>query len=145
MWYWFRILVPVKLISTDTTPSWWPSKLNLGSSFSSFLKTQFNISIISFKQLVPLLLHDNFKDAELIYLVNRTNSFHIKVSFRPLKNITSNAIRLIYQLLDQSCQQYHFCLKLKQFYLWEKCYRHVITLILIKNLTILEGKMDQKN
>lgn len=75
----------------------------------------------------------------MIYLVNRTNSFHIKVSFRPLKNITSNAIQLIYQLLecfwwDQRCQQYHFCLKLKQFYLWEKYYRHVITLILIKKI-----------
>lgn len=33
-----RILVPVKLMSTDTTPSWCPSKLNLGSSFSSFLQ-----------------------------------------------------------------------------------------------------------
>ena len=32
-----RILVPVKLMSTETTPSWCPSKLNLGSSFSSFL------------------------------------------------------------------------------------------------------------
>lgn len=33
-----RILVPVKLMSTETTPSWCPSKLNLGSSFSSFLQ-----------------------------------------------------------------------------------------------------------